>query len=192
MAGCALYIPTIATYGARSRDSHATLGYALGSLSIFSQLQVPFALQQHCGFGSNLRMLILLAYVVAQAWTTAEFSSTKMALGIVAATVSVYGAALALLIFGVSHFGLFRRFNSCVRLSPLAQMLLDLSVCCAATIWYLYRVLRLKLDHPDTCNLNTPEENEWTLGQMYASIMLVALFLPAVDASPGMYQPQIL
>lgn len=48
-------------------------------------------------------------------------------------------------------------------------------------------ILILKYDRgfAKGCDLNTPEENTWTLGQMFAVIMLIGLLLPVTNIYNG-------
>ena len=66
---------------------------------------------------------------------------------------------------------------------------MNLILCLAFRVAYLVRVQRLKLDTGVShgCDLNTSQENEWTLVDIFALLMLFSLFVPATEALCGTF-----
>ena len=56
--------------------------------------------------------------------------------------------------------------------------------CTGLTLWSLVHVLQLKFSpkHAHGCDLNTAQENQWTLSQITTMVVLVAVFVPLYDA----------
>ena len=181
-------------YGARSRDPHAALGFALASLSMFSQLQVTIVQQRLVDVGVFIRSSAFLVYVLALLITTCVgFNATHGVVDLVGACLGFgFGTAFVFQAFSdiltISFFG-YMGHEAMGAMYSLVPILAGVAISSLFTMWYLVRSLMLKFDDEAAhgCNLNAAEENEWTLGQMFAVIMLVALLLPAVDASLGAF-----
>ena len=149
VVGFALYVCTVATYGSSSQDPHSTLGYALSSLSMLSQLQVPLVLRPTDYLASRLgRAFVLLVYSWALLITMAVgFRKTRDVPSLVTAVVASIIAILA------------QPWTAGILLDILGLTFIS---CIGLTLWSLVHVLQLKFSpkHAHGCDLNTAQENQ--------------------------------
>jgi hypothetical protein len=52
-------------------------------------------------------------------------------------------------------------------------------------VWTLVHILYLKFGHLPDCDLSNVEEDQWTIGQLLAMVMLVGFMFPGFDAWAG-------
>ena len=211
-------------YGAYSLDPHASLGFRLGSLSMFSQLQVPFVLQRSVKGTVTIRAALLYIYVLIIFTTAAVgFHVTNDRLGVIAGMMAICGAAYSFMVEfssrplqvmeqycneimerlqtkfesrkrfiwipGISDIYFFLLIRKHIARKPWIQFIFGFSICALLTLYFLAQALIVKYGNSgvEGCDLNIAAENEWTLSQIYAILMVVALLLPATDAYLGVY-----
>ena len=194
VAGYALMVSNLWTYRSLSNDPHALLAMWLSGSSMIGQAMIPFVLQRpnksHAYFSlwaSNIYMLGLSIMGTVQAPMTLLWGSTAVLASTVifAATKSIRD--LLLDPAQVQSITEDRDSKPDISEIPLLQVV-SFVIFGSAVIGGLIRALQLKFGRSKLgCDLNAAEENAWTLGQVLAVIMLLALVLPTLSAYWGMY-----
>lgn len=196
--GIGLLICTLLKYGIYSRDPHASLAYALSSLSMGSQTCALLSLISSDVPVTDLQLWLPLPYSIVLVICLGKgYKRRDDKLGFTAAVYSLVfiyctiglAAGKALVKIMMPPKPMASRKSSSFARSRVLRLLKFAAACAIAVeslAIYLAEILHLKYDPAwipgsSGCNMNTAAENEWTLGQIYAVIMLVVLLLPLKD-----------
>lgn len=201
IAGLGLLICTLAKYPVSTRDPHATLAHSMSLLSMASQALVIPSLQFSSLEMTNLRIWLTCVY------TYIFIIPSALGLNKTHDVTDLVGAVLCGQVICLSaYFGtkadpprslleqrvqramgetLYRSASG----KRKALLALTFTTGAAFSTYYLSRVMQLKFDpgYAGGCDMNTAKENEWTLGQIFALVMLAALLLPAREIYNSMY-----
>lgn len=201
ITGLGLLICTLAKYPVSTRDPHATLAHSMSLLSMASQALVVPSLHYPRLEIINLRIWLTCLY------TYISIIPSAIGLRKTHDVTDLVGAVLCGQVICLSaYFGakadpprspLEHRvqqamgetlYRSASR-KRKALLALTFAVGAVFSMYYLVRVMQLKFDpeYAGGCDMNTAKENEWTLGQIFALIMLAALLLPAREIYNSMF-----
>lgn len=194
VSGFALYGSKIGTYGASSRDPHAELAVLLSGIPIFSQLSVPFVVQRPIKRVAQVRVIAPLLYVAAVVLVENVIGRNMGLFSIIWPIMGFDAAAMMLYLLlaqSTSDNGLKKSITAVLARplrKPWFQLSCGLLMPAGITISSIMWALDVKFDRwtlDADCDLNIPEENKWTLGQMLSVAMLLGLVLPALEVYWG-------
>jgi len=163
LTGLAFFVSALVTYGTCSNDAHAKLAFTLSLLVTCSQLPTMSLLTVWSAEKRGLAMVYALLYM-SQGYII-TFATADELMGLV--------ACLSLMVQVLNMMP--RVAGNFLATCPVLCTLLSGVV---PTIALLFAAFALKFSH-NGCDMNTGEDNQWSLGQTSAMLVLV---IPLVSA----------